>query len=235
MKTLITTVAALVLVAGCTGTQPPPPCLAAHGSYSVEYTPNGTPAPAGSPCDIKVGIVGVEKYNQVDGGLPTLAMRPLDLADGTSAGIALGTYVSNKPDDQSLCHVNDFTQDAETGTVTYKFSNVQFYVDAHAPGTQMTFDVDVSDSATACSASYSATGVWPVVACADPPAVPPADANCAQVDGYWSGLALNPDFDVKCEVDPADWTGAGALCVLRNTALPSLCPEGGCAWRSEGN
>lgn len=233
MKKLLTTVAALVLVTGCTGTQPPPPCLAAHGSYAVEYTLTSAAPPAGSLCEIAVGIMGVEKYNQSDGGLPTLGLRPLELADGLPESIAIGTYTSKTPDADSLCHVDTFLNNAVSGTVTYTYSNVEFYVDAHAPGTQMKFDVTVTDSADGCTASYSATGVWPVVACADPPAVAPADENCAWVDGYWSGAALNPDFDVKCAVDPIDWTGAGAICVLRSQTLPSFCPTDGCSWRPE--
>jgi len=260
MKTLIPTVAALVLVAGCTGTQPPPPCLAAHGSYAVQYTPTGTPAPAGSTCALSVGIVGVQKYNQADGGMPTLALRPAELADGTSAGIALGTFADPKPDDQKLCYVNAFTSDAVTGTITYKFSNVDLYVDAHAPGTQMSFDVEVSDSSVPCTATYSALAVWPVVGCSfegstkNPNPFPPSDANCAFVDGSlsgygWSWLAINPDFDVQCAPEPNDWIGwwntddrvgrptydivhVQSICVLRKP-IPSFCPPEGCSWRTE--
>jgi hypothetical protein len=256
MKTLLTTVAALVLVTGCTGNQPSPPCLAAHGSYAVEYTLTSAAPPAGSPCDLAVGIMGVEKYNQVpDAGVappPTLGLRPLELADGLPTSIAVGTYVSAKPDDQRFCHVDTFANDAVSGTITYKYSNVDFYVEAKAPGTQMKFDVEVTDTATSCTATYSATGVWPVVGCSFlAGGVAPADENCALVDSTiadgngWSYSALNPDFDVKCVADPNDWIGwwnypytnpgdVGAFCVLRGETFPSFCPEpDGCSWRPE--
>ncbi len=232
MKTLITTVAALVLVTGCSGTQPSPPCLAAHGSYAVAYTLKS--GAAAGTCALTNGIVGVQKYNQVDGGMPTLAMRPIEIgfSDSAKTGIAIGTFKAAFPDSNSLCQVETFDNDAVSNTLTYKFSNVKLYVTAKAPGTQMTFDVQVTDSdaTTPCNATYSARAVWPVVGCAymdtiDPATetitdpiyrtpTPPDDKYCATVDSAvtggnwgWSYLALNPDFDVQCATDPNDWQG----------------------------
>lgn len=248
MKTLLTTVAALVLVAGCSGTQPPPPCLAAHGSYAVAYTlKSGT---AAGTCALTYSIVGVQKYNQADGGMPTLAMRPIEIGwtDSAKETIAIGTFKSTAPDSDSFCHVEAFDNDSVSGTLTYKFSNVSLFVSAKSPGTQMSFDVHVTDTdaANPCDATYHADAVWPVVGCAFlDNGVLPADKNCATVDsslgdppGYygWSYLALNPDFDVKCVVDPNDWNGQwngfniGAFCVPRNP-IPSFCGPEGCSWR----
>ena len=248
MKMLITTVAALVLVTGCTGTQPPPPCLAAHGSYAVEYA-NTAGTPAGT-CALTNSIVGVQKYNQVDGGMPTLAIRPIEIGwNDTGPGtISIGTFKAAKPDSDEFCQVDTFANDSVSGTLTFKFTNVKLHVSSRAPGTQMAFDVVVTDTdaTNPCSATYHANAGWPVVACAFiDNGHPPDDKNCATVDaslgdppGYygWSYLALNPDFDVKCVVDPNDWNGQwngyniGAFCVPRNP-IPSFCPEGGCSWR----
>lgn len=250
MKTLITTVAVLVLVAGCTTTQPPPPCLAAHGSYAVAYANTGG-TPAGT-CALTNSIVGVQKYNQLDGGMPTLAIRPIEIGwnDSAPETIAVGTFTNPKPDSDEFCHVETFANDSVSGTLTFKFTNVDLHVSSRAPGTQISFDVVVTDTdaTNPCSATYHANAVWPVVGCGlGVDGVPLEDKNCALVDGAlsgyayaWSYLALNPDFDVKCVADPNDWIAqwsggsigdVGGFCVP-DKPIPSFCvTEADCAWR----
>lgn len=91
--------------------------------------------------------------------------------------------------------------------LTYKWSNLQFYVTAGAPGTQFTGDVEIS--LNGCTATYTAVGMWPAVDCAihDPDtfAVTGSDQQLCNpepdaLNGRPIGSGINPDFGpTKCD------------------------------------
>jgi hypothetical protein len=117
-----------------------------------------------------------------------------------------------EPNDQGLCMAKDFERAAtvtaaearhhETNallaspeSVTYKYSTVQVYSAASAPGTQLTGTFTYSDGA-GCEVEYEVNAIWPQVFC-NPDAEDSAE-NCGE------GSGINPDFDVKCDASLPD-------------------------------
>lgn len=98
----------------------------------------------------------------------------------------------------SACHI-----DLPSTDLSYKWSNVQVYVTAAAPGTQ--FKADVTITLDGCAAEYTAVGMWPAVDCTDYAGTGAAsDDFCNPVadpdSGRIIGSGINPDFGpVTCD------------------------------------
>lgn len=109
----------------------------------------------------------------------------------------------------STCEIIDDQENTACSVVlpatdlSYKWSNVQVYVTAAAPGTQ--FKADVTIELDGCAAEYTAVGMWPAVDCTDYAGTGAADDNFCNPEpdpesGRIIGSGINPDFGpVKCD------------------------------------
>jgi hypothetical protein len=157
--------------------------------------------------------------------------------DPTHQRFALGDFSSTEPDDNDFCSVTamspaqqvvQFGQYDEEGNpvlddegnqvldppldIKYEWSNVNLYVTAAAPGTQLTADLTYTEDG--CTATYKVVALYPAVDCG----VYDEDGNLAVDDagnvlldpqlcvpeaapdkGYAFGSGINPDFPVNCD------------------------------------
>lgn len=134
----------------------------------------------------------------------------------------------------STCVIDDVYEPTD---ITYRWSNVQFYVTAAATGTQFMADLEVV--LNGCTATYRAVGMWPAVDCTNfvtgEPDVamchPVADPNNKDLPRLY-GSGINPDFGpVVCDpnfgpISVVDQYYGGGLnvprCVLDTDAVPAL-------------
>ncbi|PTL79117.1 hypothetical protein DAT35_36545 [Vitiosangium sp. GDMCC 1.1324] len=117
--------------------------------------------------------------------------------------------LAEEPDASGLCLAEGFGRDAtvsasavthqDTGeelvpaeTITYKYTKVQVFSAAKAPGTQAKGEFTYSDG-TGCTAEYTMLALWPQVPCV-PGSTKPAE-SCGE------GSGLNPDFKAVCVAD----------------------------------
>lgn len=244
--TILTALAGLALLAGCNNEQPLMNCNTAHGAYAVTYTLVGTAPAEGSRCDLRTDVVGLQKYTHE--GEQRVYLTPLEIGNSNvhgdvalapgGAGMAIGVMESKKPVD-GICAVESFeraeAKEAEgTASLSHTFSNMSFLVSPAAPGTIVKYRVIIRDSVDNCTATYDAVGMFPVVGCDDSGTAAENDAQCALTDGWWSGLALNPSFDVACRTAPSMIRvtdgDVPAICAPRDPAN-LFCPDSGCSWR----
>jgi len=234
LRMLVMAIVATVMgvgVAGCPYVQGQPVCLVGHGYYAVKYTKKAGETATGACADKKGEFVGIEKYNRPSTpNDQTIAIKSETLTDSrpfrsegrTDADIiSMGKLTGGDPDANHFCTAPKFdmlgdgtpgvVMDADTG-IGYDWSNLKFYVTPQIPGTQ--FSAELAYTEAGCTAHYDVLGVFPVVYCGDADDMPD-DKLCAQVDTAISGLALNPDFAVKCDTDTL-------LCVLSGTTIPAL-------------
>lgn len=128
------------------------------------------------------------------------------------------------------------TYDFEATDLTYRWSNLQFYVTAAATGSQFTADLEVV--LNGCTAQYKAIGMWPAVDCThlltgEPEVLmchPDADPNNPDLPRLF-GSGINPDFGpVVCDpnfgtVPAVDLYNGGVgspHCVLGTETIPAL-------------
>lgn len=258
--TILMAISALVLLAGCENTQPKMNCNLAHGSYAVTYTRTSAPAAETSRCARTSDVIGVQKYTDNE-GKGRVYLIPLDIGTNNfgfegyapigGAGMAVGLMNSVKPNDNDVCAIDSFEVPSTTeynGTLKYTFSAMEYLVRPDAPGTIGKFHVKIED--TGCVAEYDGVMVFPVVTCGDPDGTP-NDAHCAEADHNYSGLALNPAFDVKCAKDKSmtflaenyyDEPGGAYANLISSICIPRdpsnypesmFCPESGCSWRPQ--
>lgn len=166
--------------------------------------------------------------------------------DCTDGGADGATCKPLDPDDPMAGSSCFFTDVFEATDLTYKWSNLNFYVTAAATGTQFTADLEVV--LNGCTATYKAVGMWPAVDCTgytefdaegNPTATGPLDEYChpdpdpkkaGNPRPYGSGI--NPDFGpVKCDPNFApvpvvnQYNGGGysiPRCVLDTDTIPAL-------------
>lgn len=143
----------------------------------------------------------------------------------------------------STCIFNDVYEPTD---LTYKWTNLVFYVTAAATGTQFTADLEVV--LNGCTATYKAIGMWPAVDCTGVTAVDgegnptefgPLDEYCHPeadpkhpMNPRIFGSGINPDFGpVKCDPNFAplsvvnQYHGGGysiPRCVLDTDTIPAL-------------
>ena len=250
-----------------------PPCAVGHGGYSAKFTLvagsctgtgcETTPSATSGSCIRSGDIIGVDKYRPaVAGGSQTVYLKAEPLAEETygavfgdvAPGLGSGSLASPTRDAQFFCNVPTITD--LTGTtllgdaLTYKFSNVKFYMTGAVPGTQ--FKADLTLVGTDCTARYTVDALYPVVFCPEmipDPSTPgsfipsggpdnvPTSAtytnSCDAPDQWWSFVQANPLFDMQCGAAgnmakdwPSDLFEVGAprwLCVPKG-AVPSLKP-----------
>ena len=167
---------------------------------------------------------------------------------------SVGDFVSSTPDDNNVCSVPELTpaeqklpaftkvtteeekKECNPDTqypatdIKYEWSNIRLYVTAAYPGTQMVGDLTYTEND--CTASYSVTGLWPVVSCRVVEVMKDADGNpvcdatgnpittskmdpalCDPVadpeHGRPTGSGINPDLKERVKCDDAL-----GLCVL---------------------
>lgn len=230
---IIGTAPALLVLGACAFEQPPPRCVVGRGVHAVHYTRvSGNAACA----ERRSEEVGVQKYNP-PGGEQRVALQPDTLfllgeaRPGTAyTPISFGELPSDEPDGEDFCAVTNVTEGRQPAEepgreVRYAWRDVRFYAGAAAPGTQWTATVDYSDGA--CTGTYRAVGVFPVVYCAtdrDPDTdrpIPRADgrfdvdpALCNQPNPL-TLLAVDQNFPVRCD----DTSG---LCVLDSDTVPAF-------------
>ncbi|HEX8438374.1 MAG TPA: hypothetical protein VF697_24910 [Archangium sp.] len=136
--------------------------------------------------------------------------QALEVMKAASTGPA--TLAKEPNANTGLCLAEGFTQEAKISasevlhrdtkavlvpseTVSYKFTKVEVYSAAAAPGTQASGEFTYSDG-TGCEVEYKMLALWPQVHC-DPEAFAnPTKENAADRCGEGSGL--NPDFDAIC-------------------------------------
>jgi hypothetical protein len=224
-------------IAGCPYVQGQPVCLVGHGYYTVEYKLKAGETATGLCAQKKGEFVGIEKYNRPSTpNDQTIAIKSETLSDLSEfaepgkpdlAIISQGKLAGGDPDASHFCVAQTFNavMDAANG-IGYQWSNVKFYVTPQIPGTQFVGELAYTEGG--CTANYNVMGVYPVVSCKvlDEDGAPVLDMDgnyvtdeslCAQADHEISGLALNPDFPVRCNTDIG-------LCVLDSTSVPALKP-----------
>lgn len=208
MKTKIAAavVTLAALASGCNqkgGDQAKPICLVAHGAFAVNYF-----VKAGQPagCEaLTLEAAGFQRYSPDRAKPGNLAISPEAIAANVGLNelttpFALGTFTTNDPDASDLCKVPTFQQPATIGEgaeqISYTYSNVEFYVTAASPGTQVKGEVAVTSGGTTCG--YTFYGMYPAVGCAE-------DADCNPVADpatqRYTGSGINPDFPTKCNTD----------------------------------
>lgn len=230
MKNMIKVSAAIVsalLFTGCNFEQATPPCAVGHGGYAAELVK--ITGPASGRCVRRADIIGVQKFRQENGDqVITLKPEVISILEYGNQGadftsLATGTLAENEPNAEGYCTVSELS--VATGGVvagydlTYRFSNVEFYVQGSTAGTQFRADLEISSPADgaepACTATYEVRAMYPVVFCnaysddvvahphgvsdaQDPDKCKRPEDGTQHVDDIWSGVAANPLFDAKC-------------------------------------
>ena len=152
--------------------------------------------------------VGVFKFlDPQKAGSTVLTLRPNGLAgrgardSGDSKNQTAVGAMTETPDAEDFCTAAQFSEAkvaaAATATsaatnISYKFSNMQVYSAANAPGTQIRGDLEYTRDG--CTAKFKVRGIWPATPC-DPTADPAKDpaSTCGE------GSGINPDFKVVCD------------------------------------
>jgi hypothetical protein len=236
ISTFVVTTALGAWAAACGVTQPPTQCITGHGGYAALYTLKPG-QPTGACAERHGEVIGIQKY-----AAPASASNPdptqtiaiktatlTGLSEGVHEGaadidiISLGNLASGLPDPATkFCTAAAFdvnrggsVHDVAGGTdIAYAWSNVKFYTTAQVPGTQMIGDLNYTEGG--CTASYSVTAVFPAVSCDNGHGEPDVSLCCFSNE---DGLALNPDFPVRCEPNTL-------LCVLdtaqSNGTIPAV-------------
>ncbi|MEZ4300465.1 MAG: hypothetical protein R3B70_36305 [Polyangiaceae bacterium] len=167
-----------------------------------------------------------------DTGVPCV-----DTAECTADGGPGGDCTPVDPMDPMAGNTCVITYDFEATDLTYRWSNLQFYVTAAATGSQFTADVEIE--VNGCKDQYKAVGMWPAVDCThlltgEPDVMmchPDADPNNTELPRLF-GSGINPDFGpVICDTNfgtvPAVdlYTGGYANaphCALGTETIPAL-------------
>lgn len=116
------------------------------------------------------------------------------------------------PDDPMTMEDDESLPEQPAIDISYEFSNLRFLVTADAQGTQFTADLKYTQDG--CVAEYEVVGLYPVIGCTNDKeclCLPHPEDATAEEKAECLPTGINPDFAVKCFIEPMQEQG---VCVL---------------------